>query len=69
MVECASNNCVQIIHSELLLISLLRDEVPSESNLYGWFSEFNRRRGSLTNDFKEGRLKSVVMAEDINVVN
>ncbi|GBP23713.1 Histone-lysine N-methyltransferase SETMAR [Eumeta japonica] len=35
-----------------------RDETPSKIIVYHWFSEFNRGRSILMNEFKEGRPKS-----------
>ena len=35
------------------------DEAPSKTTVYRWYSEFNRGRGSLTDEPREGRPKSV----------
>lgn len=44
------------------------DEAPSKSTVYHWFSGFNRGRRSLTDEFKEGRPKTVVVPENIEAV-
>ncbi|KAF7265535.1 hypothetical protein GWI33_021070 [Rhynchophorus ferrugineus] len=38
------------------------DEAPSKTTVYRWFSEFNRSRSSLLDEFREGRLKSAVVS-------
>lgn len=50
------------------LASTFGDEAPSKTTVYHWFSEFNRGRRSLTDEFKEGRQKSVVLPENIDAV-
>ncbi|CAK9815952.1 Histone-lysine N-methyltransferase SETMAR [Anthophora plagiata] len=50
------------------LISTFGDEAPSKTTVYHWFSEFNRGRHSLTDEFKEGRPKSVVVPQNIDAV-
>ncbi|GBP75743.1 Ras-related and estrogen-regulated growth inhibitor [Eumeta japonica] len=40
-----------------------RDEAPPKTTVYHWFSDFNRGQSMLTDEFKEGRPKSVVENE------
>ena len=42
------------------------DEAPSSSSVYRWYGEFNRGLSSLQGEFREGRLKSVVVPETID---
>lgn len=44
------------------------DEVPSKTTIFSWFAEFNRCRASVSNEFREGRPKSVVVPENIDDV-
>ena len=44
------------------------DEAPSKTTVYRWFSEFNRGRSSLSDEFREGRPKSAVVSENIDAV-
>ena len=48
------------------LNSMFGDEAPSRASVYRSYSEFNR--GSLQDEFREGRPKSVVVRENINDV-
>ena len=50
------------------LTSTFGDEAPSKTTVNHWFSEFNRGRRSLTDEFKEGRPKSIVVPENIDAV-
>ncbi|GBP42140.1 hypothetical protein EVAR_21145_1 [Eumeta japonica] len=50
------------------LTSAFRNEAPLKVTIYHWFSEFNRERSMLTEEFKEGRPKSVVVPHSINAV-
>lgn len=50
------------------LTATFGDKAPSKATIYRWFSEFNRGRTSLTDEFKEGRPKSVVVPENIDAV-
>ncbi|GBP61745.1 hypothetical protein EVAR_31073_1 [Eumeta japonica] len=49
-------------------VSKTKDEAPSKTTGYHWFSEFNRERFMLTDEFKEGRPKSVVAPQNIDAV-
>ena len=42
------------------LNSIFDDQVPSWTSVYRWYSEFNRGRSSLQDEFHEDRPKSVV---------
>ncbi|XP_031634629.1 histone-lysine N-methyltransferase SETMAR-like, partial [Contarinia nasturtii] len=44
------------------------DEAPCKATVYHWFTEFNRGRHSLIDEFREGRPKSVVVPETIDAV-
>ena len=44
------------------------DEAPSRTSVYQWYSDFNRGRSSLQNEFHKGRKKSVVFPETIDGV-
>ena len=44
------------------------DEAPSRATVFRWFSEFNRGRSALQDEFREGRPKSVVVPENIDAV-
>ena len=50
------------------LNSIFGNEAPSRTSIYPWYGEFNRGRSSLQDEFREGRLKSVVVAETIDAV-
>ncbi|GBP64408.1 hypothetical protein EVAR_43185_1 [Eumeta japonica] len=50
------------------LISTCGDEAPPKTTVYHWFSEFNRGRSMLTDEFEEGRAKSVVVPQNIDAV-
>ena len=45
------------------LNSIIGDEVPSRTSVYRLFTEFNRIRSSLNDEFRERRPKSVVCCE------
>lgn len=44
------------------------DEAPSKTTVYRWFSEINRGRSSLSDEFREGRPKSAVAPKNIDAV-
>ncbi|XP_025154440.1 histone-lysine N-methyltransferase SETMAR-like [Harpegnathos saltator] len=50
------------------LNSTFGDEAPSKTTIYRWYTEFNRGRSSLSDEFREGRPKSVVVPENIDAV-
>ena len=50
------------------LNSIFDDEAPSRNSIYRWYGEFNRDRSSLQDEFREGRLKSVVVPVTIDAV-
>ena len=50
------------------LNSIFGDEAPSRTSVYRWFTEFNRGRSSLNDEFREGRPKSVVVPKNIDAV-
>ena len=50
------------------LTSILGDEALSRTSIYRWYGEFNRGRSSLQDEFREGRPKSVVVPETIDIV-
>ena len=50
------------------LNSFFGDETPSRTCVYRWYDEFNRGRSSFEDEFREGRLKSVVVPETIDAV-
>ena len=50
------------------LIFTFGDEAPSYATVKRWYSEFNRGRYSLTDEFRKDRPKSVVGPENINPV-
>ena len=50
------------------LNSIFGDEAPSRISVYRWYGIFNRGRSSLQDEFREGRLKSVVVTETIDAV-
>lgn len=43
-------------------------EAPSKTTIYRWFQTFKSGRGSLSDEFREGRPKSVVTPENIDAV-
>ena len=45
------------------LNSFFGDETPSRTSVYRWYSEFNRGRSSFEDEFREDRVKSVVVLE------
>ena len=50
------------------LKSIFGDEAPSRTNVYRWYGEFNWGSNSPQDEFREGRSKSVVVPEIIDVV-
>ncbi|KZC13885.1 Transcription factor AP-4 [Dufourea novaeangliae] len=50
------------------LNSTFGDEAPSKTTVYQRYTAFNRGRRSLTDEFREGRPKSVVVPENIDAV-
>ena len=50
------------------LNSIFGDEASSRTSVYRWYSEFNRGRSSPQDEFRKGRLKSVVILETIDAV-
>ena len=50
------------------LNSIFGYEAPSRTSVYWWYGELNRGRSSLQEEFREGRLKSVVVPETIDAV-
>ncbi|GBP24379.1 hypothetical protein EVAR_19253_1 [Eumeta japonica] len=50
------------------LTSTFGDEAPSKATVYHWFIEFNRGWSMLTDEFKEGRPKLVIVPQSINAV-
>ena len=50
------------------LNSVFGDEAPSKTSVYRWHGEFNRGRSSLQDEFRKGRLKSVVVPEIIDAM-
>lgn len=50
------------------LSSLYGDKAPSKTTVYRWYSEVNRGRSSVADEFREGRPKSVVVPQNIDAV-
>ena len=50
------------------LNSIFGDETPSRTSVYRWYGEFNWGRSLLQDEFREGRLKSIVVPETIDAV-
>ena len=50
------------------LNSIFDDEALSRTSVYRWYSEFNRGRSSLQDEFPEGRAKSVFVPKTIDAV-
>lgn len=50
------------------MIVAFGDEAPSKTTIYRWYSEFQRGRVSLMDDVREGRPKSAVSQENVDVV-
>ena len=48
------------------LNSIFGNEASSRTSVYRWYSEFNRGRISLQDEFRKGRPKSVVVPETID---
>ena len=53
----------RISHDELN--SIFGDEAPSRTSVYRLYGEFNRGHIALHDEFREGRLNSVVVPETI----
>ena len=53
----------------MMIIKFFGDEAPSRSSVYRLYGEFNRGRSSLQDEFREGRLKSFVVSETIDLVS
>ena len=51
------------------LNSIFVDEAPSKTTVYRWYTEFNRGRRSLTDEFRKSRPKAVVVPENIDAVH
>ena len=51
------------------LVSTFCYEAPSKTTAYRWYTVFNRGRCSLTDEFRKGRPKSVVVLENIDAVH
>lgn len=49
------------------LNSAFGNEAPSKTTVYDWFSEFNRGRNSLSDEFRKGR-PSTAVPENIDAV-
>lgn len=50
------------------LRSAFGNEAPSEKTVYNWFAEFRRGRTSVSDEYREGRPKSVVVPKNIDAV-
>lgn len=50
------------------MISAFGNEAPSKATVYRWFTEFQRGRASLSDDFGGGRPKTAVTQENIDAV-
>lgn len=50
------------------LRSTFGNEAPSEKTVYNWFAEFRRGRTSVSDEYREGRPKSVVVPNNIDAV-
>jgi transposase len=50
------------------IIAAFSNQAPSKMTIYGWYSEFQRGRVSLTDDAREGRTKSAVPQENAHLV-
>ena len=48
------------------LNSIFGDEAPSRTGVYRWFTQFNRGRSSLNDEFRGGSPKSVVVPKIID---
>ena len=51
------------------LIQFFGNEAPSRTSVNRWCGEFNRGRSSLQDEFREGRLKFVIVPESIEAVH
>ena len=49
--------------------SIFSDKAPSRISVYRWYSEFNRGRSSVQDEFCESRPKSVVVPGTIDTVH
>ena len=52
----------QCIHE---LNSIFSDEAPSRTSVYRWYSEFNRGRSSLQDEFREGRPNQLLFGKPL----
>lgn len=50
------------------MVAAFNDEAPAKTTIYRWYSEFQRGRVSLTDEVREGRPKSAVTQENVDVV-
>ena len=60
--ELSQQQCIDELNS------ISGDEASLRTSIYRWYVEFNRGRSSLQDEFREGRPKSVVVSETIDVV-
>ncbi|KAL0820759.1 hypothetical protein ABMA28_006579 [Loxostege sticticalis] len=51
-----------------LMLSAFGDEAPSKTTIYRWFAEFQRGRVKLSDDPRQGRPKTAVTQENVDVV-
>ena len=51
------------------LIRFFGDEARSRASVYRWFTQFNRGRSSLHDEFREGSPKSAVVPNNIDAVD
>ena len=51
------------------LNSTFGEEAPSKTTVYWWYTEYNRGRRSLADEFHEGRPKLLVIPENIDAVH
>ena len=51
------------------IIRFFGDEAPSRTSVYRWFTQFNRGRSSLNDEFGEGSPKSVVVPKYTDAVH
>ena len=49
-------------------MAIFGNEAPSRTSVYQWYSEFNRGRSSLQDEFREGCPKSVAVPETTDAV-
>ena len=60
--ELSQQECINQLNS------VFGVEAPSNTTVFRWYREFNFGRRSLTDKFREGRPKSVVVPENIDAV-